>query len=407
MRNIRNDFPILKTKIKNKPLIFLDNAATSQKPKEVIEAVADFYRTYNSNIYRGIYKIAEKATKEYEKTRKSVAQFIGTKDSSEIIFTSGTTESINLAALSWGEKNVRPGDDIITTVAEHHSNFVPWQQLAKRKRANFLVAPISQDGQIDLSALLKLVSKKTRLVALSYVSNVLGTINPVKKIIQEIRNRDPKIKILIDGAQAVPYFSVDVKDIDCDFFAFSGHKMLGPDGIGVLYAKKTILNDMPPMLTGGHMIKDVSIKNTLFNDIPWRFEAGTRNIAGTIGLGSAINYINNVSLKRINIYLQELTKYALSRLQAIPGLTIYGPQSHKERISLASFNIKGVHPHDLAQFLDRDNICIRAGHHCALPLHRSLGIEASARASFYAYNTQKEVDALVNGLIKAKKFFSI
>ena len=406
IEKIRNDFPILKTKTKGKPLIFLDNASTSQKPAIVIRAVDEFYKKYNSNIHRGLYGIAERATKEYEETRKVVADFIGAKDSAEIIFTSGTTEAVNLTAFSWGEKNVKRGDNIITTVSEHHSNFVPWQQLAKRKKANFLVSPILADGTIDQNSLLKLITNKAKLIAITYISNVLGTINPIGSIIQAIRKKNKNAKILIDGAQAVPHLPINVKLLDCDFLVFSGHKMLGPNGIGTLYAKREILENMPPFLYGGHMVKAVNIKDAAFNDVPWKFEAGTQNIAGVIGLKTAINYLKSVPDKETSRYLQEIAQYAVAQLLTIPGIIIYGKTGGKGRIGTVSFNIKGAHPHDLAQILGNNNICVRAGHHCAMPLHRALGIASSIRASFYIYNTKEEVEILKKTLLKARRILN-
>ncbi len=406
MKNIKNDFPILKTKFNGKPLIFLDNAATSQKPQSVIDTVKEFYESYNSNIHRGIYHIAEKATEKYGETRKIVANFINAKNNSEIIFTSGTTEAINLVAFSWGNQNLRKGDNIITTISEHHSNFVPWQQLAKRKKAQFLVSPVTKEGAIDQTSLIKLISKKTKLVAIPFASNVLGNIHPVRTIIQKIKNKNPKVRVLIDGAQAAPHLKINVRSIDCDFFAFSGHKMLGPSGTGVLYARQEILESMPPFITGGHMIKNVDTQKATFNDLPWKFEAGTQNVAGVIGLGAAINYLNRISMKKVRKYLEDLTEYALAQLNTIPGITIYGIANPKKRVSTFAFNIKGVHSHDLAQVLGDNNICIRAGHHCAIPLHHFLGITDSARASFYIYNTKQEVDELKIRIVQAKKLIA-
>lgn len=406
-KTIRKDFPILKTKAKGKTLVFLDNAATSQKPKAVIQTIKEFYESYNSNIHRGVYYIAEKATERYENTRSLVADFIGAKNSSEIIFTSGTTEAINLVAFAWGEQNIQKGDEIITTIAEHHSNFVPWQQLAKRKNAKFIVSSILPDGTIDQNTLIKNVSKKTKIIAIALASNMLGVINPVRTIIQKIKEKNPKTKVVVDAAQAAPHLKINVQQLGCDFLAFSGHKMLGPNGIGVLYAKKDILEGIPPFLTGGHMIKSVNTKETSFNNIPWKFEAGTQNIAGVIGLGAAINYLEKLSFPRIKKYLETLTKYALRELQAIAGLEIYGTKDAKKRISTIAFNVKGIHSHDLSQILGDQNICIRSGHHCTMPLHHYLGLTDSARASFYIYNTEEEVDKLVSGIIKAKKLFSL
>ncbi len=404
-KKVRKDFPIFERKIRGKPLIYLDSAATSQKPNSVIEAISDFYRNYNANIHRGIYQIAEEATKAYEQVREKTAKFIGAKSSSEIIFTRNTTESINLVAYTFGRENLKSGDNVIVTLMEHHSNFVPWQELCKRKGARFLAAEITKEGKLDLDKFLKLIDKKTKLIALAHISNMLGTINPIEEIIRRVKKKNRDVKVLVDGAQGIAHLKVDVAALDCDFYAFSSHKMLGPTCVGVLFVKKDILETLPPFLTGGHMVKAVSVKETIFNDLPWRFEAGTQNIAGVIGLGKAIDYLEKISLKEIKGYLKNLTAYALTELGSIEGIEIYGPKNPKERASLISFNLRGAHPHDLAQFLDRENIAVRAGHHCALPLHHFFGIDASLRASFYIYNLKEEVDKLKEALVEAKKFF--
>lgn len=405
-KELKNDFPIFQRKIEGKPLIYFDTASTSQKPKRVIEAICDFYQNCNANIHRGIYKIAQDATEKYEKARRKVAEFVGAEKAKEIIFTKGTTEAVNLVSFSWGEENIKKGDNIVVTLMEHHSNFVPWQNLAKNKKADLRIAAISREGKIGRDHLLSLVDKKTKLVALSYVSNVLGTINPVKEIVQEVKQKNRKIRVLIDAAQAVGHFPVRVKNIGCDFFAFSGHKMLGPLGVGALFAKEDVLEKMPPFIKGGHMIKSVRAGKTLFNDIPWLFEAGTQDIAAVAGLAEAIGYLEGLSLRKISACLQEFTSLALSELSEIPGIKIYGPASAKERISLISFNIKSLHPHDIAQFLDKRNIAVRAGHHCAMPLHNFFGVNSSVRVSFYIYNQAEEIHKLKDALLAAKKFFS-
>lgn len=401
-KRLRNDFPILKRKINGRTLVYLDSAATSQKPKQVINAVSSFYSKYNANIYRGIYQISEEATALYEIVRKKVKDLINSDTTEEIVFTRGTTESINLIRYTWGEAIIRRGDNIVTTIMEHHSNFVPWQELCRKKKAELRIAPITKDGKLDLGKFYKLINKKTKLIAISHASNMLGTINPVAEISRKLKTRKLEARILVDGAQSVPHMPVDVRKLGCDFFAFSGHKMLGPTGIGVLYAKKDVLENMPPFLTGGHMIREVNTRSVSWNDIPWKFEAGTPNIAGVIGLGVAIDYLGKAEIKNIREHEEMLTSYAILKLRKISGLTIYGPKNCKNRVSVISFTIKGAHPHDIATLLDYDGISVRAGHHCTMPLHReALGIEASARASFYIYNTKDDVDRLVKTLKKA------
>src|SRR3989338_192662 len=397
---IRKDFPILNVKIHGKPLVYLDNAATSQKPKSVINAVKDYYENYNANIHRSIHKLGEDATAAYEDAHKKAADFINA-DFEEIVFTKNTTESINLLAYSLTQ-SLKPGDEIAISQMEHHSNFVPWQQLAIKNNLKLKFIEINKDGTLNNESIKKNITKKTKIVSVTHVSNVLGTINDVEKIGKIAHNNGAFF--IVDGAQSVPHMPVDVKNLDCDFMAFSGHKMLGPTGIGVLYGKKELLENMPPFLYGGEMIKEVKFENTRFNDLPWKFEAGTMNIAEAIGLGAAIDYLNKVGMKNIEQNEKELVKYAYKKLSEIKEIEIYGPSAEK-RSGLVAFNVKGVHAHDTAQILDGEGIAIRAGHHCAMPLHSLLGISASARASFYLYNTKEEVDKLVEGIKKVVKVF--
>jgi len=397
---IRKDFPILNVKIHGKPLVYLDNAATSQKPKSVINAVKDYYENYNANIHRSIHKLGEDATAAYEDAHKKAADFINA-DFEEIVFTKNTTESINLLAYSLTQ-SLKPGDEIAISQMEHHSNFVPWQQLAIKNNLKLKFIEINKDGTLNNESIKKNITKKTKIVSVTHVSNVLGTINDVEKIGKIAHNNGAFF--IVDGAQSVPHMPVDVKNLDCDFMAFSGHKMLGPTGIGVLYGKKELLENMPPFLYGGEMIKEVKFENTRFNDLPWKFEAGTMNIAEAIGLGAAIDYLNEVGMENIEKHEKELVKYAYEKLLEIKELEIYGPSAEK-RSGLVAFNVKGVHAHDTAQILDGEGIAIRAGHHCTMPLHSLLGISASARASFYLYNTKEEVDKLAEGIKKVIKVF--
>lgn len=402
--NPRKDFPILKRKIRGKPLIYFDNGATSQKPKQVIKAVSDFYAKHNANIHRGAYRISEEAALLYEKTREKSAEFIGADFPEEIVFTKGATEAINLAAKSWGEKNIKRGDNIVTTVMEHHSNFVPWQIIAKRKRAELRIVGTTKKGGFSLEEFNKLADKKTKLVALTHASNTLGSILPVEKVAGIIKTRKLGAKLLVDATQTVPHLPVSVKKLGCDFLAFSGHKMLGPTGVGVLFAKKEILEGMPPFLFGGQMIKEVSSKETSFNDIPWKFEAGTPNIAQVVGLGKAVDYLKEIGLEKIKRYEEHLTDYALGKLNSFKNIEIYGPENPKKRIGIIAFNLKGVHSHDLATLMDQEGIAIRAGHHCAMPLHREvLGVESSSRISFYLYNVKEEIDRFLEALKKAQR----
>ncbi len=398
VNKIRSDFPIFK----DKSLVYLDSAATTQKPKQVIGAVSDFYSNYNANVHRGIYELSIRATEAYYSARQKVANFINAPDWRSIVFTGGTTESINLVAYSWARKNLKNGDEILITEMEHHSNIVPWQLVAEETGAILKYIPIKRDGTLDLSNIDQLITNKTKIVSVIHQSNVFGTINPVKEIINQAKQVGAIT--LIDAAQSVPHSHVDVQDLDCDFLAFSGHKMLGPTGIGFLYGTTELLESMPPFMGGGDMINSVTMTESTWNDIPYKFEAGTPKIAQAIGLGAAIDFINNIGLSNIQDYVKHLLNIALEKLRTIDGLTIYGHQVG-ESSSVISFNLEGVHPHDLAQFLDQDGIAVRAGHHCAQPIMDKLGISSTIRASFYLYNTTEEIDKLCASLRKTANFF--
>lgn len=407
INKIRLDFPILNIEKNGKPVTYLDSGASSLKPQSVMDKMNEYYREYSVNIFRGVYSLSERATAEYEKVRSVVASFIGGRNEKEIIFTRNATESVNLVAASWGADNLRTGENIVSTVMEHHANIVPWQQLTRQKKTELRFIDIDENGLLVLDKLDKIVDKKTRLVAVTYVSNVLGTINSVKEIIAKVKKINPRILVLVDAAQAIPHMRINVRDLNADFLVFSGHKMLGPTGIGVLWGKYDLLNSMAPYQTGGDMIREVYLDHTIFNEAPHRFEAGTPNIAGTIGLGEAVRYLESIGMDNVRQHELEITEYALEKLSSIKDLEIYGPQKAKNRGGVIAFNVKGIHPHDMAQLLDRENICIRSGHHCAMPLHKRLNIPASCRASFYIYNTRNDVDILVEGITKAQKFLRI
>lgn len=401
VKELRQLFPILDQQVNGKPLVYLDSAATSQKPLPVIEAIDNYYRQYNSNVHRGVHTLGTKATDAYEGAREKVRRFIGAASTEEIIFTRGTTTAINLVAASYGRANVREGDEIVITYMEHHSNIIPWQQVAKQTGATLKYIPLQPDGTIRLEDVEQTVTPNTKIVAVMHVSNVLGTINPVKEIAQ-IAHKHGAVMV-VDGAQSTPHMKVDVQDIDCDFYAFSGHKMCGPTGIGVLYGKKRLLEQMEPVEFGGEMIDFVGLYESTWKELPWKFEGGTPIIAGAIGLGAAIDFLEQVGLDHITEHEHRLAQYALEQLATIDGLTIYGP---KARAGLVTFNIDGVHPHDVATVLDAEGIAVRAGHHCAQPLMKWLNVTATARASFYLYNTEEEIDALVSALKKTKEYFS-
>lgn len=399
---IRADFPILHQHVHGKPLAYLDNAATTQKSRQVIEAVDHYYRTYNSNIHRGVHTLSERATAAFENARSKIQKFINAESRKEIIFTRGTTESINLVAQSYGRPLLQAGDEIIISEMEHHSNIVPWQFLCEQTGAVLRSVPIDDTGEFCLDEYEKLLGAKTRLVALTHISNALGTINPVKKII-DMAHACGSV-ILIDGAQAIAHTPVDVKALDCDFYAFSGHKLYGPTGTGVLYGKEKLLDRMPPWQGGGDMIKAVTIKKTIFNDLPYKFEAGTPHIAGVIGLGEAIDYVSRIGLDNISAHESDLTDYAMAAVTGIRGLRIIGTAQHKSGI--LSFILAGIHPHDVGTILDLEGIAVRTGHHCAMPVMEHFGIPATTRASFAFYNTRAEIDRLIQGLERCREIFA-
>jgi cysteine desulfurase/selenocysteine lyase len=401
---IRSDFPIIKRTIhRDVPLIYLDSAATSQKPNQMLDAMDYFYTQQNANIHRGIHFLAEEATAAYEQAREKVSKFVGSPSSKQIIFTRNTTESINLVAYSWARKNLKNGDVIILSEMEHHSNLIPWQILSQDIGTRLEFVPITLDGRLDLNEYVNLLKQNPRLVSFMHMSNVLGTINPAKEMIKLAH--DAGAIVLLDGAQSVPHFPVNVQDLDVDFLAFSGHKMCGPSGIGVLYGRRGILENMPPFMGGGDMIKRVQLRSFSTNEIPYKFEAGTPAIAEVIGLGAAVDYLENVGMEKIARYENDLVKYAVERLSEVPGLTLYGPCA-ENRGGVTSFSLEGIHPHDISQILDSYGIAIRAGHHCAMPLHEKLNIPASARASYYLYNSHEEVNKLIEALYQVKKIFA-
>ncbi|HET7215714.1 MAG TPA: cysteine desulfurase [Terriglobia bacterium] len=396
---IRKDFPALDQSVHGKPLVYLDNAATSQKPLAVIEAEEHFYRRDCSNIHRGVHELSERATKAYEDARVTAQRFLNARDSSEVIFVRGATEAINLVASSFGRKNIGPGDEILITAMEHHSNIVPWQILCEEKGAKLLVAPINDRGELLFDEYVKLLGPRTRLVSVVHVSNVLGTINPVQEMIQAAHRRN--IPVLLDGAQAAPHVKVDVRELDCEFYTFSGHKLYGPTGVGVLYGKAEMLDAMPPYQGGGDMISSVTFEKTLYNSLPYKFEAGTSNIAGGIGLGAAIDYVNRIGIENIAAYEDELLSYATDALSNITGLRIIG--TAKRKAGVISFVMEGIHPHDAGTILDQEGIAVRTGHHCAQPLMERFKIPATTRASLAFYNTKREIDALAAGIQKVKE----
>ena len=401
---IKQDFPIFNQKINDETLVYLDNAATSQIPKFVEEKVRDFNEKERANVHRGVHALGLRATNQYESSRQKVANFIGANNAKEVIFTSGCTDSLNLVAASFGEQNIQAGDEILVSIMEHHSNLLPWQQLAKRKQAKLNFIEINSDGLLDIENLKSKINSKTKIVALTHVSNVLGTINPIKEL-TDLAHEKGAI-VVVDGAQAVGHFPIDVAELNVDFYAFSGHKMFAPTGIGVLYGKKDLLDKMLPYRLGGEMIANVTREGATWAEVPYKFEAGTPNIAGAIGLGAAIDYLQSLDFELIQKHEQELTSYALEKLKNISGLTIYGPQKSNGRIGVISFNLKNIHPHDLATALDLDGIEVRAGHHCAQPLMASLDTESTVRASLSIYNTKDDIDKLVSSLHEAKEFFS-
>ncbi len=398
---LRQDFPILHQEVHGKPLAYLDNAASSQKPQVVIEAISRFYRSDYANIHRAVHQLSERSTRRYEETRIKVQRFLHAESPREIIFVRGTTEGINLVAQTYGRAHLRAGDEILISALEHHSNIVPWQMLCEEKGAFLRVVPINDAGEIVLEEFERLLSRKTRLVAVSHVSNALGTINPVREIIERAHSQG--VPVLIDGAQAAPHMPVDVQKLDCDFYTFSGHKLYGPTGIGVLYGKASLLEEMPPYQGGGDMISSVTFEKTTYNTLPYKFEAGTPHIAGAVGLSAAIDYVSEVGLENIAAYEAELLAYATERLSHIRGLRVIGNAKHKAAV--ISFVLDGVHPHDVGTVLDREGIAVRTGHHCAQPVMERYGIPATTRASFALYNTREEIDRLVRAIEKVKEMF--
>ncbi|ENN8959721.1 cysteine desulfurase [Listeria monocytogenes] len=405
IQKIRADFPILAQEINEKPLAYLDNAATSQKPKQVIEALTHYYEFDNANVHRGVHTLAARATDAYESARGKVAKFIHAREVAEIIFTRGTTSAINLVVDSYAEATIEAGDEIVISYLEHHSNLIPWQQLAKRKGAVLKYIELEEDGTISVEQAKKTIGENTKIVALAHVSNVLGTITPIKEI-AAIAHQFGAV-ILVDGAQAVPHMEVDVVDLDADFYAFSGHKMMAPTGIGALYGKRELLDAMEPTEFGGEMIDFVELYDSTWKELPWKFEAGTPIIGGAIALGAAIDYLAEVGLANIHAHEQALASYAIEEMSKIEGITIYGPKDASKRCGLVTFNLEGAHPHDIATILDEDGIAIRAGHHCAQPLMKWLDVSSTARASFYIYNTKEEIDALIDGLKLTKEYFGL
>lgn len=402
--DIKSRFPILNQEVNGHPLVYLDSAATSQKPDSVIETITRYYERDNSNVHRGVHTLGNRATDEYEGARQKVADFINAASVQEVIFTRGTTTSINMVAQSYGRANVSEGDEIVITYMEHHSNIIPWQQLAKETGAVLKYVDLEEDGTLSLDKVRETVTDRTKIVSIMYVSNVLGTMNPVKEI-AAIAHAHGAV-MLVDAAQAAPHMKVDVQELDCDFLAFSGHKMCGPTGIGVLYGKKELLEKMEPVEFGGEMIDFVGLYDSTWKELPWKFEGGTPIIAGAIGLGAAIDFLQELGLDEIERHEHRLAGYAMERMNELDGITIYGPADPEKRAGLVTFNLDEVHPHDVATVLDMNGIAVRAGHHCAQPLMKWLNVTATARASFYLYNTEEDVDRLVDGLRTAKEYFS-
>ena len=403
VNRIRQDFPILSREVHGLPLVYLDNAATSQKPRSVIQALTDYYEGYNSNVHRGVHSLSMEATDRYEEARSKVARFIGAAEPESIVWTRNTTEGINLVAHTWARRNIGPGDEIVVSQIEHHSNLVPWQQVAAARGAELRFLPMAADGSMDMGEVDSIITPRTRLLAVVHSSNSLGTIHPVKEL--AARARSVGAAVLIDGAQSVPHMPVDVADLDCDFLAFSGHKMMGPTGIGALYVKRDVLEEMEPFLTGGEMVLEVSYERASWNALPMRFEAGTPNIADAIALGAAVDYLDALGMDNVRAHEVELTRYALDRFRELEEIDVFGPADLDGRGGVVSFNSADVHPHDLGTVLDRQGIAIRTGHHCTMPVMRKLGLAATARASFYAYNTEDEVDLLVDGIKQALRYF--
>ncbi|WP_458109840.1 cysteine desulfurase [Bacillus zhangzhouensis] len=401
IKDVREQFPILHQQVNGHDLVYLDSAATSQKPRVVIDAMNEYYRSYNSNVHRGVHTLGTKATDAYEGAREKVRAFIRASSVQEIIFTRGTTTALNTVAISYARANLKEGDEIVITHMEHHANIIPWQQAAKATGATLKYIPLQEDGTLSLEDVKQTITHQTKIVAVTHVSNVLGTINPIKEIAKIAH--DHGAIIVVDGAQSTPHMQIDVQDLDCDFFAFSGHKMCGPTGIGVLYGKKDLLNNMEPAEFGGEMIDFVDLYDSTWKELPWKFEAGTPIIAGAVGLGKAIDFLNEIGMEEVSRYEHQLATYALERFKELEGATVYGPQ---HRAGLVTFNLDDVHPHDASTVLDTEGVAIRAGHHCAQPLMKWLGVSATARASFYLYNTEEEIDQLIAALRKTKEYFT-
>ncbi|MFZ0980493.1 MAG: cysteine desulfurase [Candidatus Acidiferrales bacterium] len=402
VERVRADFPILAQKVHGKPLVYLDNAATSQKPRAVIDAISGYYEGTNANIHRAVHHLSERATEVYEAARETAQNFINAPSLSEIIFVRGTTEGINLVAQTYGRAQIHAGDEVVVTDMEHHSDIVPWQLLCEDRGAKLRVVPINDRGELILEEYAKLLGPKTKLVCVTHVSNALGTINPVRQIVEMAHSHG--IPVLVDGAQAVPHLKVDVQALDCDFYSFSGHKVYGPTGIGVLYGKKALLEAMPPYQGGGDMILSVTFEKTTYNRLPYKFEAGTPDIAGVIGLGAALEYVGGLGIENIGAYEHDLLDYATAAVSKIPGLKIIG--TAREKAGVLSFTLENIHPHDIGTILDREGIAIRTGHHCSQPVMKRFGVDSTARASFAMYNTKQEVDALVRGIEKVREVFA-
>jgi cysteine desulfurase/selenocysteine lyase len=403
-KELKKYFPILDQEVNGHPLVYLDSAATSQKPVQVIEAVSDYYRTSNANVHRGVHTLGNRATDLYEGARDKVRRFINAASTKEIVFLRGTTTALNLVAQSYGRANVGEGDEIVITYMEHHSNIIPWQQLAKSTGATLKYIPMQEDGTISLEDVRATVTSNTKIVSVMMVSNVLGTINPIADI-TKIAHENGAVMV-VDAAQAAPHIHIDVQKLDCDFLAFSGHKMCGPTGIGVLYGKEQLLNNMEPIEFGGEMIDFVGLYESTWKELPWKFEGGTPIIAGAVGLGAAIDFLNEIGIDAIEQHEHKLAAYAFEKLPGIPGLKIFGPQNGKDRAGVVTFNLGDVHPHDVATVLDAEGIAVRAGHHCAQPLMKWCEVSATARASFYLYNTEEDIDRLADSLLKTKEYFS-
>lgn len=405
VNQVRADFPILQQEMyPGVPLVFLDSAASSQKPTAVLQIMEHYYRALNANVHRGVYRISEEATNAFEQARQKVANFINAPDAAQIIFVRNATEGFNLVTYSWGEANIQAGDEILLTEMEHHANLVPWQMLAQRKGATVRYVPFTAEGLLDLSNLDGLLTERTKIFSFTAVSNVFGTINPAKRLIAAAKAVGAVT--MVDAAQSVPHLAVDVQELDCDFLAFSGHKMCGPTGIGVLYGKRHLLEAMPPFMGGGDMIRRVTLEGSTWNDIPWKFEAGTPAIAEGIGLGAAVDYLTSLGMDNVHAHEQFLTSYALEALSEVPGLKVWGPPA-TQKGGVAAFSLDNLHPHDIAELLDKDGIAVRAGHHCAMPLHKKLGLSATTRASFYVHTTTAEIDKLVASLHRVRAVFRL